>query len=126
MTSQNGTWQKYVEWVEGLPDNVLLCRKNGHRFAEESDAKRSHWKKRRDRVIEIEVPCLRKCGAHKTSFTDVDGYLARAGKVWMEYEDPDYLIPKEARDGKGYTKEKRAVVRMEFIIRNQALIVEET
>jgi|SRR5215475_3015365 len=126
MSGTNGSWAKYLAWVERLPDNVLLCRRDGHRFAEITDKKRAHWTKRKHGTIEIEVPCLRRCGVHRTQFVDPDtGYLDRRNKVWMEYEDPDYLIPKEARSGKGYTADMRAVIRMETIVRNAELIVEE-
>jgi hypothetical protein len=109
--------QAFEAWVSTLPTNILQCRdpSRGHRFVD--------WEDKRARArgvmgwVQIEVPCLRRCGTLLTQFVDPDtGYITRSNRVRYDYEKW-YLIPDEARSGHGITRAMNAVIRAERLQR---------
>jgi hypothetical protein len=123
--ADNSYLQKFEAWASTLPDNVIKCRNGRHRFADWEDKKAvarkvSGW-------LQIEVPCLRKCGTTLTQFLDPDtGYIARSNIIKYDY-DSKYIMPQEVRSGRGITREMNAVIRAERASRLMALggVIEE-
>lgn len=114
---------EFENWVQRIPMRALKCRMQGHRLPDYDD--RRHVRMyAAGGVVNIEAECLRNCGTTVTTFLDESGYLTRARKV--HYYDPQrhYLMPQEAR-GPGYTRERRAKVRKEFLERSAEWITQE-
>jgi hypothetical protein len=131
MTAQsNGQWfGNYLQWLETAPLKVLQCRRDGHKFPSWEAAvhsKRSRVAKVHG-VVEIEIPCSNKCGVARTQFCDPEtGEMSRRNKIVLDYSrNREYLIPKNARSGRGFTREQRAAVRVETITRLGDWITDE-
>lgn len=117
--------QAFDLWVQRLPKGALLCRasltQKGHRFPEVGDRRASA--SRRDNVTVVEAPCLRRCGTTLLLHVDAGGYVTK--RRMLHYGNTSYLIPAEARSGKGLTKEMNARMRQEILIRNADWITQE-
>jgi hypothetical protein len=119
-------WAAFTEWAQSVDKRVLECRTQGHRFADWSDTKRSRTVKNgKTGEVVIHSPCLRKCGVWLTRFLDRDGFLLRTNKITHHYPDEShrderfrYIMPKDARSGRGFTKAQRAYLRLELTERN--------
>lgn len=129
---ENGDWwSAYERWVENAPLRVLQCRRDGHDFPHWEDIARPRTRshaRRVGRVVEVALPCRNKCGVHRTQFVDpVNGFLTRSNKIILDYSETGgtYLIPKEARSGRGFTREQRGLIRAESIIRLDEWITQE-
>jgi hypothetical protein len=131
MADENGNGQwfgNYLKWLEGAPLKVLQCRRDGHRFRDwESAARKPGMVRKIHGVVEIDAPCGNKCGVARTQFCDPEtGELTRRNKIILDYSgNPAYLVPKEARSGRGFTREMRAAVRVETITRLAEWITDE-
>lgn len=114
--------QAFDLYVQTLPKGALLCRANQqHRFPDWGA--KSSKASRRNGITLIEAACTRHCGTVLTTTVDPDGYITR--RRTLHYGDSKYLIPPEARDGRGLSKAKNARFRQELLIRNAEWITEE-
>jgi hypothetical protein len=113
----------FEDYAVRIPMRQLLCRVQGHRFPDMDDHARTRYRIW-DGVIHVEVECLRRCGTAVTSFLDPDGYVVKSRRVLHYDPDRRYLLPKEA-SGPGLTKERRARLRKEVLLRQAEYITEE-
>jgi len=117
--------EKFDLWVQRLPKGALLCRASftskGHKFPEVGDPRAPA--SRRNGITVIEAACLRRCGVTLLLNVDSEGYITK--RRMLHYGNTKYLIPAEARDGKGLTKAKNARLRQELLIRNAEWITQE-
>jgi hypothetical protein len=119
-------WEAFERWAQNISAAILKCRTSGHRFPDWDDQRRTKISRRPDRTYIIDAACTRKCGVTLTRYVDQDGYLVGRNRIQMDYSqavtanrDPDkaYLMPKDARSGRGFTRAQRAYLRRELIDR---------
>lgn len=123
ITEDMTTDQAFEVWLQNLTKNALLCRIGGHRLPDWGDKKTRAYG--RNGTIHIEADCLRKCGCTITTFISSEGYIEKQRKLHWYDKRVTYLLPPEARNGMGLTKEMRARMRREFLIRNTEWITQE-
>lgn len=113
----------FAEWIQRIPMRALKCRVQGHKLPDWDDRKHTIMRAVNG-VVYIESECIRHCGTSVTTFIDQFGFLAKQKKI--HYYDPNYhyLMPAEVR-GPGLTKERKAKLRNEFLVRNNEWITEE-
>jgi hypothetical protein len=117
------TEHAFEDYAQRIPMRQLLCRVQGHRFPDMDDHARTRYSARNG-VIHVEVECLRHCGTAVTSFLDPDGYIVKSRRVLHYDPDRRYLLPKEA-SGPGLTKDRRARLRKEVLLRQAEYITED-
>jgi len=113
----------FQNWLQNIRTSDLECRVGRHKLPDITDRRTRGYVVKGVKYLERD--CLRKCGTTVTTYVDATtGLLARRAKTQHHY-DKGYLMPREARTGKGYTKELLAELRLELIERKQDWITEE-
>ena len=132
---QNGQQAAFEQWAENISLPILKCRTSGHRFPDWDDPRRTAITRNPGSgAYVIRAACIRKCGVILSRYITPDGYLSRSNRITHDYSqahprdrDPDksYKMPAAARTGHGYTKDQRAYLRRELILRLSEWITEE-
>jgi len=127
--------EEFTRWVQNVSLTILKCRDQQHDFPDWDDHKRNKVRRQRNGSFVIRAACKRKCGVVRNRFVGTDGYLTRSNKLSMDYSqampanrDPlkGYLMPDGARThGGGFTREQRALIRLEIIARLGEWITDE-